>query len=320
MRFIKKKKFNFLSMANKYDLIVVGAGPAGLTAGLYAARYKINLLIIGDPFDSSICGAHLLENWPGAEKISGLELIQKMVNQVKSYGVEIINQSVVDLNKKENFVLKTKEKQEFLAESIIIATGTERKKINIPGEKELLGRGVSYCATCDAPFFKNKKVAIVGGGNAAIMAADLSANYADQVYLIVRDKILVGETVWQEKIEHNSKIKIIYQNSLIQIKGQDKLEEIVLNQEIDEQKELKVQGLIIEIGSEPISGWLKEIDVETNEQGYVKIKKDGATTCPGVFAAGDITDGSNNFRQVVTASAEGAIAALGVYNYLKARE
>lgn len=301
----------------KYDLIIVGAGPAGFTAALYALRYRINLLIIGDPFASSICGAHLLENWPGTEKISGLELIQKMTDQVKNYGAEILSDNVVNLDKKESFLVETKANGEFSAESIIIATGTERKKINIPGEKEFLGRGVSYCATCDAPFFKNKKVAIIGGGNAAMMAADLSADYADQVYLIVRDKTLVGEAVWQEKTEYNSKIKIIYQNSLSQIKGQDKLEEIVLNQEINGQKELKVQGLIIEIGSEPISSWLKDVGVETDERGYVKIKKDGVTSCPGVFAAGDITDGSNNFRQVVTASAEGAIAALGVYNYLK---
>jgi len=304
-------------MTKQYDLIIIGAGPAGLTAGLYASRYKVNVLIIGDPFSSTVCGAHSLENWPGTEKISGLELVQKMVAQVKNHGVEILADTVVSLDKKENFIIKTKENKEFSAKTIILATGTERKKLTVSGEKELLGKGVSYCATCDAPFLKGKDAAVVGGGNAALMGADLLAAYAEKVYLIVRDEKLAGEIVWQEKIKNNPKIEIIYQRRIIEIKGKDRVEEIILNQDYQGQKSLKVQGIIIEVGSEPISGWLKEVGVEIDEKGYIKIKKDGSTSVNGIFAAGDITDGSNGFRQVITSSAEGAVAALGTYNYLK---
>jgi thioredoxin reductase (NADPH) len=304
-------------MENKYDLIIIGAGPAGLTAALYASRYKINLLVIGDPFASSVCGAHLLENWPGVDKISGLELIQKITNQVKGHGVEILNENVSQINKDDLFKVTTKTGQEFSAKTIIIATGAERKKLVVPGEKELIGKGVSYCATCDAPFLKNKEAAVIGDGNAATMAADLLAQYATKVYLIVRGKELMGEAIWQEKIKDNSKIEIIYERMVTEIKGQNSVEAIILNQEYQGQKELKVQGVLIEVGSEPISGWLKEIGVKIDEKGYVKINADGSTSMIGIFAAGDITNGSNGFRQVITGSAEGAVAALGVYNFLK---
>jgi thioredoxin reductase (NADPH) len=306
-------------MENKYDLIVIGAGPAGLTAALYASRYKINLLVLGDPFVSTVCGAHLLENWPGTDKITGLELIQKFSNQVKSHGVEILNENVEKIEKKDLFKVKTKEEKEFLAKTIIIATGAERKKLDIPGEKELLGKGVSYCATCDAPFLKNKEAAVIGNGNAAVMAADLLSQYASKVYLVVRSQDLLGEAIWQERIKDNPKIEIIYKTNVLEIKGQDRVESIILDQAYKNQKEIKVQGVIIEIGSKPISGWLKEVGVETDEKGYIKITSDGSTSLKGVFAAGDITNGSNNFRQVITAAAEGAIAALGVYNYLKGK-
>lgn len=304
-------------MANQYDLIIIGAGPAGLTAALYASRYKINLLVIGDPFASTVCGAHLLENWPGTDKITGLELIQKITNQVKNNGVEILNENVTQIEKKDFFAIKTKENKELLAKTIIIATGAERKKLVVSGEKELIGKGVSYCATCDAPFLKNKEAAVIGDGNAATMAADLLAQYANKVYLVVRGKELMGEAIWQEKVKDNDKIEIIYERMVTEIKGQKSVEAIILNQEYQGQKELKIQGVLIEIGSEPVSGWLKEIGVKIDEKGYVKINADGSTSVNGLFAAGDITNGSNNFRQVITASAEGAIAALGVYNFLK---
>ncbi|MFN3301808.1 MAG: NAD(P)/FAD-dependent oxidoreductase, partial [Patescibacteria group bacterium] len=187
-------------MENKYDLIIVGAGPAGLTASLYAARYKINHLVIGDPFASKICEAHLLENWPGLKKITGLELIQRILEQVREYKVEIINEKVVEIKKENLFKVKLNSGQEFFAKSLIIATGMERRRLAIPGEKEFLGKGVSYCATCDAPFFKEKVIAVIGGANAALMAADLLSRYAKKVYLIYRGKEFRAEPIWQERI------------------------------------------------------------------------------------------------------------------------
>jgi len=304
-------------MENTYDLIIVGAGPAGLTASLYAARYKIKHLVIGDPFASMICESHLLENFPGFEKISGLEFITKLSQQVKNYGIEINSAKVVRLTKKDLFQVKLNTGQEFFAQSLIIATGTERKKLTIPGEKEFLGRGVSYCATCDAPLFKGKTVAVIGGANSALMAADLTSQYAQKVYLIYRGKEFRAEPIWQERIKENKKIVSVFERNVIEIKGEEGIKEIILDQEYENKKSLKVDGVIIEIGAEPVLGIIKDLGVEVDEQGSIKIEKDGSTNIAGIFAAGDVTNGSNKFRQVITACAEGAIAALGVYNYLK---
>ncbi len=300
-----------------YDLIIVGAGPAGLTASLYASRYKIDHLVIGNPFSSLICEAYLLENFPGFEKISGLEFIEKLIKQVKKYKVEIIQEEVLKIKKNDLFKVETDSKKIFSSKSLIIATGTERKRLFIPGEKEFLGKGVSYCATCDAPFFKRKIVAVIGGSNSALMAADLLAKYAEKVYIIYRKKEFRAEPIWQERIKNNKKIILIFERNIIEIKGKEKVEEVILDQEHENSRSLKVDGVIIEIGQEPVSKLVKEIGVELDKQGLIKIKRDGSTNIKGLFAAGDITTGSNKFRQVITACAEGAIATLGVYKYLR---
>lgn len=304
-------------MEKNYDLIIIGAGPAGLTASLYAARYKINHLVIGDPFSSMVCRIHLLENYPGFEKINGLEFMERLTKQVKSYGVEIIKEKTALIRKNDLFVVKTELEKEFFAKTLIIATGTERKRLIIPGEKEFLGKGVSYCATCDAPFFKNMAVAVIGGGGSAVMAADLAAQYANKVYLIYRDQELRTEPILIERLKENSKVVFLAETNVKEIKGKQKLEEIVLDREYQGKNSLKVEGLFIEIGIKAVSDILKSIGVELDENGYVKIKSDGSTNVDGVFAAGDITTGSNKFRQVLTAAAEGAITALSVYNYLR---
>ena len=300
-----------------YDLIIIGAGPAGLTASLYSARYRINHLVIGDPFSSLICEAYFLENYPGFEKISGIEFIEKLKNQVEKYGVEILKEKVIKIEKNEFFKIKTESGKVFLSRSLIIATGTERKRLNIPGEKEFLGKGVSYCATCDAPFFKNKIVAVVGGSNSALMSADLLSKYAKKVYIIYRKREFRAEPILKERIEKNKKITCLFERNIVEIKGKGKLEEIILDKEYENKKSLKVDGLFIEIGQQPLSKIFEEIGGELDEDGLIKINKDCSTNIKGIFSAGDITNGSNKFRQVITACAEGAIAALGVYNYLK---
>lgn len=304
-------------MGNQYDLIIIGAGPAGLTASIYASRYRINHIIVGDPFSSLICEAHLVENWPGIKKISGLELIQKLVEQVKEYKVEIVNRRVIKIEKNNFFKIRLDSGQEFFAKSLIIATGSERKRLLIPGEKEFLGKGVSYCASCDAPFFKGKNVAVIGGANSALLAADLVAKYAKKVYLIYRGKEFRAEPILQEKIRKNKKIIPLFERNVIEIKGKEKIEEIVLDQAYKNKMEIEVDGLIIEIGQEPLSQLVKEIGVKLDESGLIEINNDCSTNISGVFAAGDVTTGSNKFRQAITAAAEGAIAALGVYNYLR---
>ncbi|MCX7778935.1 MAG: FAD-dependent oxidoreductase [Patescibacteria group bacterium] len=301
-----------------YDLIIIGAGPAGLTAALYASRYRIKTLVIGRPFESRLTEGYLIENYPGFPSISGLQLIEKFVKQVKSYNTEILEENVVEINKENiTFKVQTEQKKIFQAKSLIIASGTEKRRLSIAGEKEFLGKGVSYCATCDAPLFKEKIVAVIGGSNSALMAAELLSKYAQKVYLIYRQKSFRAEPIWQERIKREKKIIPLFETNPVKIEGKKFLEKIILDKEYQGQKELKVDGLIIEIGSEPVSKLVKNLGVELDEQGLIKINTDGSTNIEGVFAAGDITTGSNKFRQIVTACAEGAIAALGVYNYLR---
>lgn len=305
-----------------YDLIIIGAGPAGLTASIYASRYKIKHLLIGQPFKSQIFEAHLIENYPGFLSISGVELIQKFVEQVKSYKTEILEEEVIEIKKekvksKNIFEVKTRTGKIYKTKSLIISLGTEKRRLALLGEKEFLGKGISYCAVCDAPFFKNKITAVIGGSDAALNSALLLANYAKKVYLIYRKKEFRGEKILQEKVKKEKKIISIFETNLIKIEGKNKLEKIILDKEFQGKKELKLDGLFIEIGSEPLSKLVKNLDVELDEQGLIKINSDGSTNVVGIFAAGDITTGSNKFRQIITACAEGAIAALGVYNYLK---
>jgi len=302
-----------------YDLIIIGTGPAGLTASLYAGRYRIKHIIIGDPFSALIGEAYLIENFPAFKKISGLELIEKLISQIKDYGTEILPEKVIKIYKNNFFKVETNSGKIFTSKSLIVATGTERKKLNIPGEKEFLGKGVSYCSTCDAPLFKNKTVAVIGGSNSALMAAQVLSSYAQKVYIIYRKNIFRAEPIWQERIKKNKKIISIFERNVVKIKGKEKIEEIVLDKDYQGKKVLKVDGLIVEIGQEPASSLVNEIGVELDRDGYIKILPNGSTNIPGVFAAGDVTTGSNKFRQIVTACAEGAIAAFSVYQYLQSQ-
>jgi len=215
------------------DLIIIGAGPAGLTASIYASRYRIKNLVIGSQLGGAMALASAVENYPGFERISGLELAQKMAQQVKVLGAEIINNSVVKIqnsirqpadkiqsaSRRTKFKIITEGEKEYQARAIILATGTRRRELGVPGEKEYLGRGVSYCATCDAAFFRDKVVAVVGGANAAVMSADHLARFAKKVYLIYRRKPLRAEPIWVERVEKNPKIEIIYNTNIVRILG-----------------------------------------------------------------------------------------------------
>ena len=198
-----------------------------------------------------------------------------------------------------------------------MATGTKRKKLAIPDEDKYIGKGVSYCATCDSNFFKEKIVAVVGGSNAATTAALLLSEVATSVYIICRKEVLRGDQKWVEAVLKNKKIKVIYNTLVTGLSGNDKLKEITLNTEFNGEKLLKVDGLFIEIGSEPNGDLPLRLDLETDEVGYIRTEEDQSTNIEGIWAAGDMTTNSNRFQQVVTATSEGAIAANSVYEYLK---
>ena len=204
-----------------YDLLIIGGGPAGMSAAVYAARYKLNAIVIAAEEGGLAATAHQVLNFPSYKSISGLELMQKMKEQVESLKVPIVFETVAGARKTDShFIVSTDRNVEYYAKKIIIATGTKRKKLNVPGEKELYGRGVSYCATCDAGFFKGKKVAVVGGSNSALTAAMLLAEYASEVCIIYRqDKFFRADPAWVEVVEKNKKIKCMFQDNVKEIKG-----------------------------------------------------------------------------------------------------
>lgn len=303
-----------------YDLIIIGAGPAGLTASIYASRYRIKHLVIGSQLGGTMSLASLVENYPGFKKITGQELTKKMVEQVKGLGGEIKLTEVTKLIKltKGIFTVKTADNQIYQAKTLVIATGTRRRELGVPGEKEYLGKGISYCAICDSAFFHDKTVAVIGGSNAAAMAAVHLAEFAKRIYLIYRRKPLRAEPIWVERVETNPKIKIIYETNLTEIFGDgQKVTGIKLDRSHKGRNNLDLDGVFVEIGGVPGTDLVKSLGVELDEKGYVKVSADMSTNVPGVFAAGDIANAAGELQQIVTACSEGAIATTSVYRFLK---
>ncbi len=303
-----------------YDLIILGAGPAGLSASIYASRYKINHAIIGNVFDGSLSKAHKIENWPGEKSIKGSGLVMKFFEHAKSLGKEVMQEEVVEISRNDNiFIIKTNLNKIYRSKTVLIALGTKHRKLNISGEEEYLGRGVSYCAVCDGAFFKEKIVAVVGGSNSAAMAAEMLSEHAGKVYLIYRKKPLRCEPIMIERLEENPKVKIIYNTNIIKVLGDKKVKAIEIDTEYKRNNEIRLSGLFIEVGSVPSVDLIKKLGIEIDKSGSVAIEANGATNVEGVYAAGDITNGSNGLRQIVTAVSEGAIAATSVYGYLKGK-
>lgn len=306
-------------MENKiYNLIIIGAGPAGLSASIYASRYGVEHIVVGELLGGQIAETHKLDNYPGIEDISGFEFSQKLGDHAKKYGVEILPKKIKKITKEnEIFKLETGNGEVLQAKTILLSTGTKKRELNIPGEKELMGKGVSYCATCDGFFYKGKTVGIIGGSDSAVTAALYLADLCQKVYLIYRKSELRAEPIWVKQAIKNEKIEVIYNTNVTEILGKEKLEEVKLDKEYNGSNKLKIDGLFIEAGSIPHIDYALDLGIETDEQGYVKVQKNGQTSVSGVFSAGDITDGSDKFRQVVTAVSEGAIAVRAIYKFLK---
>lgn len=303
-----------------YDIAIVGAGPAGLNASIYAARYGLKAAVVGAVTGGLAGTTHEIGNWLGSEKITGFELAQNMLHHAKSYGTPIIERMVEDIKKVEGgFRLAVAGSEAIEARTVLLATGTSHRHLGLPNEAKFMGKGLSYCATCDGFFYKNKTVVVVGGNDAAAMAAAYLGDIAAKVYLIYRKEPLRAEHIWQETIAKNQKIEIIYNTNVIEVIGTEKVAGVKTESLSGEVKEVAADGIFIEIGSEPNTELFKELGVEADEQGFVKIGRDGSTTVEGVWAAGDLTDGSNKFRQIITAAAEGAVAIAGISKYLKQR-
>lgn len=300
-----------------YDLIILGAGPAGLAASIYASYHKLNHLVIGDIVGGAAAEAVKIKNWPGTEEISGFELMQKFQRHAEGLGGKILPAKIAGLKKKDDFFEVSADGQLYQSKSLIVALGTRRRKMNIPGEDKFLGKGVSYCATCDSIFFKNKTVAVIGGGNSAAMAAALLAEHAAKVFLIYRGAELRCQPAAADQLKANFKITIIYNINVLEVSGDKKAESIVLDKDYQNSKILKVDGIFVEIGAMPSSDLLNKIGVKLNEQGYIIVDQWGKTNVSGVYAAGDIISNTPGFNQIITAAADGATAVNAVYKYLK---
>ncbi len=299
--------------AKIYDCVILGAGPAGLGAAIYAARYKLDVLIIGQETGGTANLAHDIENWPGY-KGTGWDLMEKFADHAKSFDVPIFADVIhgVKKDQDENFQVIC-ERNTFKGKTILLAMGTKRRKLNIPGEEELQGKGVSYCATCDCVFMKDKVVGVVGGSDAAAMAAQILSQHANKVIIIYRKEHMRAEPARVELLEHDPKVEFEYNANVTEIIGDSKIEKVKL----DNGKEIQLEGLFIEIGGSPVTAVAKELGVDLAKNGRIIVKEDMSTNVEGVYAAGDITTGSNQFNQIATAVAEGSIAALSVFQRLR---
>ncbi|MDA3802541.1 MAG: FAD-dependent oxidoreductase [Patescibacteria group bacterium] len=301
----------------KKDLCVIGSGPAGLTAAVYGARYKIDQVIVGNLDGGLMTTSHKICNYPSETEISGMELAQKMSKQVANLEVDKITTNVEDIEKKDDsFIIKLSNKEIIEAKNIILATGTIHNHLGIENEEKLAGKGISYCATCDAMFYRGKTVAVIGGSDTANTASLYLANVADKVYQIYRRSELRGETAWIDQVKKNNKIEVIYNANVRKINGEEKLESIEI-EENGEKKNIELDGMFVEIGSKPDTNLIEKLKLETDEASYIKTKPDQSTSISGVYAAGDITTNSDNFRQIITACSEGSIAAKSVFEKLQ---
>ena len=301
-----------------YDLIVIGTGPGGYGTALYAARYKMNILVIGNQEGGMAATASLVENYLGIESISGMEFMQNCRKQVEKLGVKIKNQTVKVIQKKDDYYeVIVDDNQTYEAKTIVLGLGTEKRKLNIKGEQNFLGKGVSYCATCDAFFFRDKTVAVVGGSDSAVTAALHLADVARQVYIIYRRAKLRSEPIWIEKLDVKDNVSFIMETNITEIRGNDNVEKVILDNEYKGSNELVLDGVFIEIGCVPMVSLLNQLGVALDDTNHIIVNNDMSTNISGIYAVGDVTTACNKFKQIITAAAEGAIAATTAYQYIK---
>jgi len=301
-----------------YDIIIIGAGPAGLSAGVYAGRAGLKTLIIENQFPGGqIVITESIENYPGfSEPMPGYELAIKFQEHAQKFGALIVTERVVafDFSTSDEYLVKT-EKADYLCKAVIFCTGASPRKINIPGESEFTGRGVSYCATCDAAFFKNKTVAVIGGGDTAVEEAIYLTKFVNKVYLIHRRDKFRAVNIIVERAKSNALIEIKLNHIPLEIQGKNSVEKIIVeNILLKEKYEIALDGVFIFTGYKPNSDIIPA-EILRNQQGYIIIDKQQATNIPGIYAAGDVCD--KFLRQVITACSDGATAAYAAMRYIE---
>ncbi len=295
-----------------YDIIIVGGGPAGMTAAIYGASARKKVLILEkDSMGGQILKTNKIKNYPGFEEISGFDYSNNLFNQVKKLGVEVKFEEVLKINKDKSIVTN---KNKYNAGAIIIATGSKNKTLNILNEDKFLGKGISYCATCDGMFFKGKTVAIVGGGNSSISEALYLSNIVKKLYVIYRQKDFKFDSIDLETLKKKDNVTFIFNSTVSKLNGNEFIESItVRNSEDNNESDISVDGLFISIGFTPLSSLCEEI-LELSDNGYILSNEECNTNIEGVFVAGDVR--KKSVRQLTTACSDGTIAAIKAYNYL----
>lgn len=301
-----------------YDVVIIGCGPAGITAGIYAACYRMNAVIIGKLPGGEMLTATRIINYPGYAPVSGQDLTGNMIKQLKELGQSIVETNVLEIQKTEGgFLVKTEDQKSYESKTVIAATGTERRKLNIPGEKELTGKGVFYCATCDAHYYDGKTVCVIGGSNAAVQAAVQLSDRASRVYIIYRGEELRADPIWIEEVTKHPKIEVFYKTNITGILGAEWVTGVILDHPYQEKSELPLEGVFVEIGGIPGTSFLIPLGVMVDEKGFIEIDNTMATTVEGIYAAGDCTSTGNMLQQISVCVGEGAKAAGFVYKSLK---
>jgi len=317
----------------KYDLIIIGSGAAGLSAALYARRYKMETLVIQGEFGGETATAGKIENYPGVKAVDGLELMQTMKEQGQEYGVVFEKGKAEKITSDGNcFTIKVGDPstglrpelrprgsgqgKEFQGNTVILAIGSERRHLGLVNEKELTGKGVHYCVTCDGPVYNGKIVAMVGGGDSSVKGVNFLAEYAEKIYLIVRGKEVMAEPVNLERMNNlGDKVEVLLEIEIQEIVGEKFLDKLVLSKEYQGSKDLKVDGMFVEVGFDPDKTFAEQLGIDLDEKGYMKVDNLMRTNVPGVLAAGDATNHFGRFKQDITASALGAVAATSAYEY-----
>jgi len=307
-----------------YDLVIIGAGCAGASGGMYASRMNMKTLMIGEMPGGLITTTHLVENWPGIKAISGPDLAMSLIDHATSFGVQMKGEKVQKIEpiavseeaqkagKVPGYIVRTDSAQ-YVAKTVLIATGTKHKKIDCPGEKEFENKGVSYCALCDGAFYKGKIVSIVGGGDSAAKEALFLAEFAAKVYVIARTT-LHPEPVNLDRVKANPKIEIIEGSQIVEIMGSNKVEKVRLQSG----KEIPMDGVFVAIGHIPLSTLAEDLGVKLNAHQEIEINRKSETNILGIYAAGDVCD--TGFKQAITGAAEAITASYWAFEYIQGHE
>ena len=302
-----------------YDLVIIGAGVTGYSAAMYSARLELEVAVIGDLEGGTITLTDDVSNYPGFSQITGKELAENLKAHALDYPVYFETGTVQDLFKcKENCFYVVTDKKTYLAKSVLVATGMKERELDVPGHEKLKNKGVSYCALCDGPLFKNKVSAVIGGSDSAAKEALLLAKYSDKVYLIYRREKIRPEPVTAKRIANEPKIEVINKTNITEILGDDRVTGVKLDRPHNGSDTLELDGVFIAIGGIPMSDLAKKVGVKVNKNGEIIIDRSSRTNVAGVFAAGDVVD--TEFKQAITGAAEGVHAAYQAYRYVNENE